>query len=197
LRNILQNAFPNVPQNDVAEWIISKFGHNYHLIERVVGFIPNVPTSIIGHPKNMWRRDMSEQENLITIYTEVVVSGGVSHKEMVQRGIALLAFVMVMQAVRPIELYTINMLGGNKGCYGTVTKIETKPPNSEYEPAMREMLGMQPEDIFLCGAFLHDKLALTNPVQWVKDMIANNYLLNNDISWYGAAIPLRLRRRAF
>jgi hypothetical protein len=185
----------------------------------VVGFIPNVPAAIIGHPKDMWRRDIEDNTNLnapLTIYTEVVVSGGVEHEELMRRGVAVLAFVLAMQAIRPVELYTINMLGGGRACYGTVTKIETKPldlaraaymltstgyaralafssayamsnqvhgdcsgqwpwgsnpQNREYEPAMREMLGMQPEDIFLCGAFLYDKLALTDPVAWVKQMI--------------------------
>lgn len=183
----------------------------------VVGFVPNVPAAIIGHPKDMWRRNTEDTQSLnspLSIYAEVVVSGGVSHEELMQRGIAVLAFVMAMQSVRPIELYTYQGLGNSHGAYGTVTKVETKPLDlaraawmltspgyartlafagayhlgpadgswpwnsypvkSEYEPSMREMLEMQPEDIFLCGAFLNDKLALSNPVEWVRQMIAKH-----------------------
>lgn len=45
------------------------------------------------------------------------------------------------------------------------------PTEDDYVPSMREMLGLQPLDIFLKGGYLFDGLMLNNPVQWVKNMI--------------------------
>jgi hypothetical protein len=183
----------------------------------IVGSIVNVPAAIMNHPKSMFRRVISETSNLnapLTIYIEVVVSAGVSHKELMNRGIAVLAFCMAMQAIRPIEVYTVNCGGTNQsGCAGTIVKIASQPldlaraawmltnpgyarslafasiqhvhsftgawawnhypdgPNGKYVQSMREMLGMNPEDIFMNGAFLGDELCLKDPVAWVQMMI--------------------------
>ena len=33
---------------------------------------------------------------------------------------------------------------------------------------------MEPDDIFICGGYLLDKVMLNNPVQWVKDMVTKH-----------------------
>lgn len=48
------------------------------------------------------------------------------------------------------------------------------PTSKEYELDTREALGLEPHDIFLCGGYLLDTIMLTDPVQWVKNMLAKH-----------------------
>lgn len=45
------------------------------------------------------------------------------------------------------------------------------PQSANYDISMRHAFGAQPDDIYIKGGFLLDKLALTDPVAWVKLMI--------------------------
>src|SRR4029077_8682402 len=76
----------------------------------VVGFIPNVPAVIAGRPDCMYNRGWIEEPNAVaplSVYVETTVSAGVSDREIINRGIAVLAFVLAMESVRPVDLYTI------------------------------------------------------------------------------------------
>lgn len=52
--------------------------------------------------------------------------------------------------------------------------MDSGPTNKNYIPYMRELLDMQPDDIFIKGGYLLDRNMTDNPVQWVKDMIAQH-----------------------
>jgi len=45
------------------------------------------------------------------------------------------------------------------------------PGQASYEKGIRELLSMQPDDVYLPGGYLTDKLMLNNPVAWVQQMI--------------------------
>lgn len=108
------------------------FTQNLPMIEHaMVGGFPNVPAALNGHPKSMFRRGVSENEGTTTplcIYVETLVSGGVSQDQLVKRGIAILGFVLAMNMIRPVEVYTVTVAAPDRrGAYGAITKIASKP----------------------------------------------------------------------
>lgn len=187
----------------------------------VVGFAPNIGAYLAGHPMDMYNIVSSENESVITpinIYVDVIVSGGLTHKELIARGVAILGFALALSAIRPVEIFACSICLPSRGITGgTVCRIPSKPIDMEraafmlcdpayarrlsftaighqgegdcdgiswawngtpiskdYEKKMRELLGMQPHDVYIPGGWLDDKLMLTNPVQWVKDMLAKH-----------------------
>ena len=187
----------------------------------IAGMIPNIPNAIAGHPETMFSRGHIESPNLTTplnVYVETTVSAGVSQKELINRGVAILAFALAMETIRPVELYIAlpHSHSRKPGVYCPVIKIASRPMDlgravwmltdpcfarrlfhtainhlsecgmqcqvgpwawnsdptrEQYETNFRKLLDMQPEDVLLKGGYLTDKLMLTNPVQWVKNMI--------------------------
>lgn len=194
------------------------------LTSDVVGFMPIVPAVIAGLPECMLNRSISEIEATntpISIYVQTTVSAGLSHKEIENRGIAILALAMAFANIRPIELYTVSLSDfyGDGEATGSITRIETRPldlaraafmlcnvtmarmighevskahsrrknnrtgiphawginPMSEQSYELgRELIGCSPQDIYISGGYLLDKLMLNNPIQWVKNMIAKH-----------------------
>jgi hypothetical protein len=186
----------------------------------MVGFLPNVPAALAGQPMDMYNIKETEDQNITTplnIYIETLVSQGVSHDKLIARGVAVLAFCLAMNNIRPVELYTICIgkpSNSQNKSGGIVCRVPSKPidleratfmlcdpayyrqlafiamgdhvksndtyvqwpwnndpTNRTHEPMMRELLDMQPEDVFMPGGYLFDQLMLNNPVQWVRNMI--------------------------
>lgn len=48
------------------------------------------------------------------------------------------------------------------------------PTDDEYIANMRKYLNMEPQDVYIPGGYLLDHDMLNNPIQWVKDMIAQH-----------------------
>lgn len=108
------------------------------LLPSVVGFMPNVPAAICGHPESMFARQRTNLDGLntpISIYIEPGISGGLTDTQVINRGIAVLAFVLAMNILRPIEVYMTETNGATVGgsglygfnCVGAAVKIDTKP----------------------------------------------------------------------
>ena len=97
----------------------------------MVGGFPNVPAALNGHPKSMFRRAPSDYEATTTplsIYVETLVSAGVSQSQLVRRGIAVLGFVLAMNAIRPVEVYAVTVAAPDgRGAYGAITRLASKP----------------------------------------------------------------------
>ena len=190
------------------------------LVNDFVGFLPNIPAALAGQPQDMYNIQETENQNITTplnIYIETLVSEGVSHEKLIARGVAVLAFCLAMNNIRPVELYTICIGKPQNSKHksgGIVCRVPSKPIDLEratfmlcdpayyrqlafiamgdhvksnnthiqwpwdnpptapdHEPRMRELLDMQPEDVFMPGGYLFDQLMLDNPVQWVRNMI--------------------------
>lgn len=78
----------------------------------VEGGSVDVPSAIMGLPESMRRKVLVESEvSPIKVYVCSTSSGGVSAREMNQRGCAVLALVMLLQLSRPVELWTFTCLG--------------------------------------------------------------------------------------
>lgn len=101
------------------------------LVSSVVGFMPNVPNAIIGAPDDMYNIAQSEDETLtspLKIFVETTVSAGLEHSELINRGVAILAFTMAMNTIRPVELYTASFGNLSRGTeHGAIVRIPTNP----------------------------------------------------------------------
>jgi len=186
----------------------------------VAGFVPNVPAAISGHPESMFRRGYIENPNIsapLTVYVNVSVDSKLTHTQILNRGIGVLAFVMAMELIRPVDLYVINMRGHslNPGIYGSIIKVASRPmdlgravwmltsvqftravrstdvnfragmtrngkgpflfnlePQEDTsEQAYRELLQLEPTDVFIRGAHSSDRLMINDPMTWVQQMI--------------------------
>ncbi len=209
-----------------AEKILSKLEvsdiltDNVPMLETcIAGFAPNVPAYLAGQPEAMLDLVTSEQPNVnapIRIFVETTVSSAVTHAQLMNRGVATLAFVMAMNTLRPVELYTVSVIESDnrQGTYGKVIKLASAPLdlaravfmltepgfarallfpdvshlsgklatigpwpfNSEpmqdnYTTIMRDVIGMNDNDIFLKGGYLFDNLMLSDPIAWVNKMV--------------------------
>lgn len=98
-----------VPKSDA---MLSKFEalsivtNGRETIDDVVGAIPNVPAFINGAPLSMRRRSANKDEKApLAIVVDLVCSAGVDADAMHKRGVAVLALVRALSAVRPVELW--------------------------------------------------------------------------------------------
>lgn len=211
------------------------------IVPAIVGSIPNVPAVLAGMPETMLTRSKTDAYSAsapIRIFLDVGISAGVTVPQLIKRGVAALAFTMVMKQIRPIELYAlINYLPGGCSGYGlnsndvaaiNIVRVETNPldlgrsswmltdpayartlsfstcaymtwdlhkmprgdrwgvhwgynsyPASEgYIEKVRKALDLQPQDIFIKGGALDDRLMLEKPVEWINRMIIGNKLLS-------------------
>lgn len=102
------------------------------LTPSVVGYIPNVPAAISGHPEAMYNRGFIESPSIIAplnIYVETTLSAGLSQSELTARGVATAAFALAMETIRPVSLYALTIASHqyNPGTYGAIVKIASKP----------------------------------------------------------------------
>lgn len=98
------------------------------------GSRPNITAYLTGQPKQMYKRRRDEHTSINTplqIYVETSVSSSISEQEIVNRGIAVCAFVLAMSAIRPVELYSVYGLVKNSGNEtSSVSAVATKISNN-------------------------------------------------------------------
>ena len=98
----------------------------------IVGYHVNVAAFMAGHPKHMMRRAVSEYVSTmapLSVYVDVTVSAFLSHQQLIARGVAMLAFVMAMSQIRPVELYCCGCghYNDDARAQAVVCKVESKP----------------------------------------------------------------------
>lgn len=74
----------------------------------VVGAFPSIPAYLAGSPEQMMHIDYEEMPSPtspLNVYVETSVSEGVNLDQLLKRGVAVLAFVLAMEAIRPVNLY--------------------------------------------------------------------------------------------
>lgn len=119
----------------------------------IAGFVPNVAAYLAGQPECMFDLQEIEQPNInapISIYFDVGVSAAVSNTQIVNRGIAAIAFAMAMNAIRPVDLYAVSLSAtdNSRMNIGDVVKIASRPmdlPRALYmitNPGYTRMLGL-------------------------------------------------------
>ena len=185
------------------------------------GSVPNIGAAIAGQPKTMYRRKRSENQAIntpISIYVDCIVSAGLSHNEIVNRGVAILALVMALNKIRPTSLYFVGIDNGvfKGSVVGMAVKMDTTPidlgratfaltsteyarmvsfsalaaikrasysgcwgwygdsHSEKYQNSARQLFSLEPHDLFLTGAHVSDGLSTSNPIAWVKAMLARH-----------------------
>lgn len=122
----------------------------WRVIDDVVGAVPNVPNYIAGLPCAMRRRVRTASETApLAIFADVSSSGSVSTRDMIARGAAMLALVRMLANIRPVELWTVSVVGvpHSHNAYGVITRVDTAPLDLARaahllcEPAMARRFG--------------------------------------------------------
>jgi len=106
--------------------------HMQVLQSSLVGFVPNIPAALAGHPEAMFNRGYMESPTVnspLNIYVETTVSAGVSQQELINRGVCILAFVLAMEQIRPVDLFIAlpHSHSRRPGVYCPVIKIASRP----------------------------------------------------------------------
>jgi len=100
-------------------------------IPNVAGALPIVPAAIAGSPFSMLQKvDLVSMSAPIRIFASCATSWGVSASDLSKRGAAILALILKLQEVKPVELYVIGELEGNSKNGGSAipcVKIEATP----------------------------------------------------------------------
>lgn len=102
------------------------------LAPAIAGYMPCVPAYLAGHPQAMYARDTIENPSVnspLTVWIDTTVSGGLSDKQLTNRGIATLAFVLAMEQIRPVDLYCVSAVSYNSRnqCDGAVVRVASRP----------------------------------------------------------------------
>lgn len=96
--------------------------------QSVAGYIPCVPAVLAGHPEAFLRPiDEESDSSPIRVYASVGCSAGISAADLTKRGIAILALVIKLQAIRPVELWVTDDSGGSNYALFSCLRIETSP----------------------------------------------------------------------
>jgi len=102
----------------------------------ISGSLAIKPLFDAGVPNCMITRDMSSMRGVnapLNVYWDRFSSIGFSSEKIIKRGIAISAFVMAMNSLRPVNLYMISCScpndarHGDKGLYGGVIRVESRP----------------------------------------------------------------------
>jgi hypothetical protein len=94
----------------------------------VAGCFPSVPAFLAGEAECMNVRRVDENSTgPVRVFVNTTSSGGISAENVGRRGRAILAFVLMLSRVRPVELYTFSGLGGGRGDVTVVIRHNSKP----------------------------------------------------------------------
>jgi hypothetical protein len=66
------------------------------------------------------------EQSPLTVYLDVCVSSGISPTELTERGIAILALVLILSERRPVDLYVYST-AANHDAHIPLVRIETRP----------------------------------------------------------------------
>lgn len=151
----------------------------------IIGFIPNVPGAIMGHPRSMLNRIESDLESVqtpIVIYYDVSVSAGVRDREILNRGVAAMALVMALNAFRPVELYCVscwNARNDNQSGHGVAVRVETKPLDLARAAFMMTAKEFTRRICFSAAFHQADRKAFPHSFPWAWGVgLDDNYIRN-------------------
>lgn len=92
------------------------------------GAYPVVPEFIAGRPDCMRQQERVTDSTPISIYVCTTSSGGVGTETLLKRGTVILALLMKLQTIRPVELFLTVELGTYKGLSAyQVIPVDSKP----------------------------------------------------------------------
>jgi hypothetical protein len=101
-------------------------------VDAMTGGIPNVAAYLAGSPINMRRRQrVMSQAAPLNVIVDLGSSAGISSEQLARRGATILAFVRIMSAQRPVNLYLATAFSPNSARESTVAgvavRVDTSP----------------------------------------------------------------------
>lgn len=101
----------------------------WQVIASPVGAVPHIPNFIAGNPCSMRLRVRTRKESApLSIAVDLACSAGISANDVHKRGVAILALVRGLAAVRPVELWAgCSIDAGYSNAAHIYTQIETAP----------------------------------------------------------------------
>jgi hypothetical protein len=111
------------------ETLIGFETRKFRTIDDVAGGVPNVPAMLAGHPMAMRRRArVASEQAPLTVVIDTTSSASVPADKLTERGAALLAFIRVVSAVRPVTLWMACGLGATPTVASILAyQIDTAP----------------------------------------------------------------------
>jgi hypothetical protein len=92
------------------------------------GAYPVVPEYLAGHPECMRNLSASGEQSPVALYVATTCSAALSAEQMLARGTAILALVLKLQQIRPVELYLLaETHGRTDGDYLQIIPVDSKP----------------------------------------------------------------------
>lgn len=93
-----------------------------------IGAYPIVPEFLVGLPDCMRRRvEVTSDIAPISLYVSTACSASLSCDALLKRGVAILALVLKLQAIRPVNLFLMAEDGGRKGDLIQIIEVNSKP----------------------------------------------------------------------
>lgn len=102
----------------------------YRIDNAIVGFAPDVPSAIIGVPECMITMEPTQSDMApVTVWCNVTTSAGVSADNAAQKGAAVAALVLKLQALRPVALNVVIGLDAHnaRGSNFVIVPITSRP----------------------------------------------------------------------
>lgn len=215
--------------DDVVQANVETLGRDI-ITSSVVGQFPNVPAVLAGMPENMLIRSTTAEKSQyapLKVVVDLFASYAITQQQFIRRGVAALAFTMVMNTIRPVDLY-VAITGGSaflsRSSVAHIIKVDSKPldlPRAVWmvsDPSFfrrlgfcsimhelrpyqtmswatknypddcipcssrvgREWLNLDPQDVYLERMLYGDTLAVTDPMQWVNNMI-KQYMVDQEL----------------
>ena len=144
------------------------------------GAYPIVPEYLNGSPTCMRQMLPVGEVSPVCIYVCTTCSAAVTPEQIKKRGIAILALVMKLQAIRPVELFVTAETDGTGGDVIQVIPIESKPLSLAHATycltsagfVRRLTYGIANEKYNSCGSWgiMYDKLGSSYP-EWLKGQL--------------------------
>jgi hypothetical protein len=101
---------------------------SWRMMNSVIGTCPDVPQYLAGNPYNMrLRRRVTSATAPLSIFVELVASGGVDTATCLKRGAAMLALVRMLATVRPVELWCVIAIGRRRSRSSLCVRLDTTP----------------------------------------------------------------------
>lgn len=95
-----------------------------------VGCRVAVPDYLTGSPTPMRRKRRVQTDTApINIYVSLTCSSSIDHETLLNRGIVILALLMKLQEVRPVQLYLVSETDGSDGLTLLTMRVESQPLN--------------------------------------------------------------------
>lgn len=110
--------------------------NNMKMLESsIAGFVPNIPAYLAGQPETMFdivESDIKSVQSPIKVVIHTSVGAWLSERNVISRGTSVIAFVMAMNLMRPVDLYcvhasSLHAAGSTSQVWGTCVKVASRP----------------------------------------------------------------------